>query len=78
MFGEFGEFKDFVRAHELAGFDFGMVVGALRAIGAVFAATARFDAEELAELDFVVVPMFEINFTPLFDEVEKRLMVDFA
>jgi len=56
----------------------GVVVGALRAVGAVFAAAAGLDAHEGAELHLVLRPVPAIGFARLGDQVEEGLVVQGA
>jgi hypothetical protein len=58
------------------GVDARLVAGALGAVGAILAAAAGFDAQEGAKLDFVILPVLEINVTSLLDKVKKRLGID--
>src|ERR1700730_13723418 len=53
-------------------------MGRLRAIGAVFAAAAGFDAEQAAPRHFLAAPMLEMNCAALRNEIEKRLMIEQA
>jgi hypothetical protein len=47
----------------------------LRAISAVFTASAGLDAEQTATLHFFAAPMFEMNCPALRDEIEEGLMI---
>jgi hypothetical protein len=58
------------------GVDTCLVAGTLGAVGAILAAAAGFDAEEGAKLDFVILPMQEVNVAGLLDKVKKRLGVE--
>ena len=71
--GAAGDLQDFVCGHEVFSVDACLVAGALGAVGAILAATPRFDAQEGAELDFVVLPMLEVDVAGLLDKVKKRL-----
>jgi hypothetical protein len=53
-----------------------LVAGALGAVGAILTATAGFDAQKGAKLDFVILPMLEINIAGLLDKVKKRLGIN--
>src|ERR1700730_13584291 len=48
----------------------------LRAISAVFAAAAGFDAEQTAPLHFFPAPMLEMNFPALRNQIKQRLSVE--
>jgi hypothetical protein len=48
----------------------------LRAISAVFAAAAGFDAKQTAPLHLFALPMLKINSPTLRNEVEQRLMIE--
>jgi hypothetical protein len=49
---------------------------ALRAVSAIFAAAAGFDAEQTAPLHFLAAPMCEMNLAALGDQVEQRLTIE--
>jgi hypothetical protein len=51
-------------------------VGALGAITAIFAATTGFDAEQGAELNFVPIPVVEIDPARLIQKLEQRLVIN--
>jgi hypothetical protein len=59
------------------GADTRLVAGALGAVGAILAAAAGFDAQEGAKLDFVTLPMLEINVATLLNKVKKRQGINF-
>jgi hypothetical protein len=48
----------------------------LRAIGAIFAAPARLDAEQTAALHFFAMPVLEMNRPALRNQLEQWLMVE--
>jgi hypothetical protein len=50
-------------------------VRGLRAIGAVFAAPARFDAKQTATLHFFATPVGEMHSPALRNQIEQRLMI---
>jgi hypothetical protein len=47
----------------------------LRAIGAVFAASAGLDAKQTATLHIFTAPMLEMHRTAVRNQIEKRLMI---
>jgi hypothetical protein len=53
-------------------------VRALRAVGAVFAAPAGFNAEQTAALHFFSTPMLEMNLAALGNQIEQRLTIERA
>ncbi len=53
-------------------------MGTLRAITAIFAASAGFDTQQGAQLHLMVWPVGGGDFSSLGNEVKKWLMVDFA
>ena len=70
--GNFGFFDDFVHVHHLLFAQIGVVVCRLRAVGAVFGATACFDGEQGGELDFARVEVLAVDFGGLENEVKER------
>jgi hypothetical protein len=58
------------------GVDARLVAGALGAVGAILAAAAGFDAQKGAKLNFVVLPVLEVNVAGLLDKVKKRLRIN--
>src|SRR5208283_4610768 len=74
--GAAGNVQDFIGGHEMFGADTRLVAGALGTVGAILAAAAGFDAQEGAELDFVILPMLEVDVAGLLDKVKKRLGIE--
>jgi len=70
------DLQHFFGRHQAFGWNTRLVTGALRAVGAILAATASFDAKERAKLDFVIRPMLQINGPRLLDQVKKRLSIN--
>jgi hypothetical protein len=57
-------------------FQAGLVVGTLRAVAAILAASPGLHAQEGAELDFVLFPKFQMNPAAFLNEIEKRTAID--
>ena len=74
--GLLGKRKDLVASHELSGLHAGVIAGALGAVGAVLAASARLHAQQGAELDIILVPILQMDRAGALDQVEKRAAVD--
>lgn len=47
----------------------------LRAISAIFTASAGFDAQQAAALNFFLAPMLQMNSAALRNLIEQRLMI---
>jgi len=47
----------------------------LRAVSAIFAASASLDAEQAATLNFFPAPMLQVNSAALRNQIEQRLMI---
>jgi len=74
--GLLGVGENFLSGHEFFPFQSGVVTGALGAVPAVFAASPGFNAEEGAELDFIVFPVTPGDFPRLINEGEQWQMID--
>ena len=51
-------------------------MGALGAIGAIFAASSRLYTEQTAALNVLAAPMFEMDRAGLADQIEERLVIE--
>ena len=68
--------QDFVELEHRLAFDRRLVVARLRAVRAVFRATAGFDAEQRAQLDLFVRVKLEVHGARPIDELEQAEIVD--
>ena len=48
----------------------------LRAISAIFTASAGLDTEQTAPLHFFSAPVLEVNFSALRNQIEERLVIE--
>ena len=64
-----------LRIHQLGGLDAGVVVGALRAVAAIFRATAGLDAEQTRRLDVIGVEVSAVNALRAENQIRERLIV---
>ena len=69
---------NFVDVEQVLVLDAGLVVGALRAIGAIFGAAAGLDGEQLAELDFGGVVKLAMDLLRGENQIEQRPLIDIA
>ena len=69
-------FHDLRSLHQLLPLDRGLVAGRLRAVGAILGTATGLDAQQGAELDLVLGPVFLVNRPGLFQEVEEWLVID--
>src|SRR5206468_11442331 len=53
----------------------GGIMSGLRAVSAIFAASAGLDAEQAAALNFFPTPMLQMNSAALRNQIEQRLMI---
>ena len=68
--------QNLIKRHQIFPVDPGRVMGALGAIGAIFAASSRLYTEQTAALNVLAAPMFEMDRAGLADQIEERLVIE--
>ena len=64
--------QDFIATEEFFRFNSGVIPGTLRAVRAIFTASAGLQANQCTKLNFVIIPVLKVDLTPFFNEIKQR------